>query len=236
MVFINESLPIPFSVQLNKLLYFRNMQTSAEIASKVAHYLLEAKAIRLNPDAPFTWASGWKSPIYCDNRVTLSYPHIRSYIKEMLAHTIKQNFPRAEVLVGVATAGIAIGALTADALDLPYAYARPKPKEHGLKNQLEGRIEEGQKVVVIEDLISTGGSSLKVVEYLRQSGYEVLGMAAIFTYGFSVAEQNFQAASCPLVTLSDYTQLITSALDSGYISQQQEDRLKAWRANPAVWG
>lgn len=208
---------------------------NTETASKVAQYLLEAKAIKLNPDEPFTWASGWKSPIYCDNRVTLSFPHIRSFIKHSLAKGISDNFPQADILVGVATAGIAIGALAADELNLPYAYARPKPKEHGLKNQIEGKILEGQKIVVIEDLISTGGSSLKVVDYLRENGYEVLGMAAIFTYGFPVAEDNFKNGHCPLITLSDYDHLIKEALNSGYVSETQLKRLAAWRLDPSNW-
>jgi len=206
-----------------------------EIASKVAQYLLEAKAIKLNPEEPFTWASGWKSPIYCDNRVTLSYPHIRSFIKHSLARVISEQFPQADILVGVATAGIAIGALAADELNLPYAYARPKPKEYGLKNQIEGKISKDQKIVVIEDLISTGGSSLKVVEYLRENGFEVIGMAAIFTYGFTVAEENFKKGNCPFITLSDYDYLIDEAIKSGYATEVQLDRLKDWRVNPSVW-
>jgi len=211
------------------------MKMNTETASKVAQYLLEAKAIKLNPDEPFNWASGWKSPIYCDNRVTLSFPHIRSFIKHSLAKGISDNFPQADILVGVATAGIAIGALAADELNLPYAYARPKPKEHGLKNQIEGKILAGQKIVVIEDLISTGGSSLKVVDYLRENGYDVLGMAAIFTYGFPVAEDNFRKGLCSLITLSDYDHLIKEAVSAGYVSENQLKRLAAWRLDPSNW-
>jgi len=211
------------------------MKMNPETASKVAQYLLEAKAIKLNPDEPFTWASGWKSPIYCDNRVTLSFPHIRSFIKQSLAKGILEQFPQADIIVGVATAGIAIGALAADDLNLPFAYARPKPKEHGLKNQIEGRILPGQKIVVIEDLISTGGSSLKVVDYLRENGFEVLGMAAIFTYGFKQAEDNFNVGKCPLFTLSDYSFLIEEALKSGYVTESQLSRLADWRLNPSTW-
>ncbi len=206
-----------------------------ETSSKVAQYLLEAKAVKLNPENPFTWASGWKSPIYCDNRWTLSYPGIRSYIKKSLALGIKENFPEVDILVGVATAGIAIGALAADELNLPFAYARPKPKEHGLKNQIEGKVEIGQKIVVVEDLISTGGSSLKVVEYLRENGHIVLGMAAIFTYGFGVADESFKKANCPLLTLSNYSILVEEALKSGYVSEQQIKSLAEWRTNPSVW-
>jgi orotate phosphoribosyltransferase len=208
---------------------------NSEVASKIAHYLLEAKAVKLNPANPFTWASGWKSPIYCDNRVTLSYPHIRSFIKQSLAQGIREHFKDAEILVGVATAGIAIGALAADELNLPYAYARPKPKEHGLKNQIEGKIEPGQKIVVIEDLISTGGSSLKVVDYLRENGHQVLGMAAIFTYGFKVADQAFTNSDCPIFTLSNYSALIEEALKSGYVSESELSSLSAWRENPGTW-
>lgn len=206
-----------------------------EISSKIAQYLLEAKAVKLNPENPFTWASGWKSPIYCDNRVTLSFPHIRSFIKKSLASGIKANFPEADILVGVATAGIAIGALAADELNLPYAYARPKPKEHGLKNQIEGKIEPGQKIVVIEDLISTGGSSLKVVDYLRENGYNVLGMAAIFSYGFAVADENFKKNNCPYFTLSDYSVLVKEALKSGFVTEQQISSLSEWRNDPSTW-
>lgn len=207
----------------------------SEISSKIAQYLLEAKAVKLNPENHFNWASGWKSPIYCDNRVTLSYPQIRKYIKHALANSILQKFPDVEILVGVATAGIAIGALAADELNLPYAYARPKPKEHGLKNQIEGKIELGQKIVVIEDLISTGGSSLKVVDYLRENGHTVLGMAAIFTYGFEIADETFNEANCPYFTLSNYSVLIDEALKAGFVNEAQLSSLSDWRNNPSAW-
>jgi len=208
---------------------------NSEVASKIAQYLLEAKAVKLNPSNPFTWASGWKSPIYCDNRVTLSYPHIRKFIKESLANGVREHFKDAEILVGVATAGIAIGALAADELDLPYAYARPKPKEHGLKNQIEGKIEPGQNIVVIEDLISTGGSSLKVVDYLRENGHHVLGMAAIFTYGFKVADEAFKKSDCPYFTLSNYSVLIEEALKCGYVNKGELKSLTSWRETPGAW-
>ncbi len=207
-----------------------------EISSKIAQYLLEAKAVKLSPEEPFTWASGWKSPIYCDNRITLSYPEIRTYIKNALVQSVKLNFPEADILVGVATAGIAIGALAADELNLPYAYARPKPKEHGLKNQIEGKVEPGQKIVVIEDLISTGGSSLKVVDYLRTENYTVMGMAAIFTYGFPKAAEAFKQAQCALVTLSNYKDLIDEACKGGYVNEEQLAKLNSWRLNPSEWG
>jgi orotate phosphoribosyltransferase len=208
---------------------------NTESSSKIAQYLLEAKAVKLSPENPFIWASGWKSPIYCDNRVTLSFPHIRNFIKKELALGIQQQFPNADILVGVATAGIAIGALAADELNLPYAYARPKPKEHGLKNQIEGKIEKNQKIVVIEDLISTGGSSLKVVDFLRENGFEVIGMAAIFSYGFEDANQNFIKSNCPYFTLSNYSVLVEEALKSGFISEDQIQSLASWRANPSKW-
>ena len=206
-----------------------------EVSSKIAQYLLEAKAVKLDPENPFNWASGWRSPIYCDNRITLSHPHIRSFIKQSLAQGIKENFRDVEILVGVATAGIAIGALAADELDLPYAYVRPKPKEHGMKNQIEGKIEKGQKIVVIEDLISTGGSSLKVVEHLRENGHTVLGMAAIFTYGFTVADESFKKGNCPYFTLSDYSILVKEAVKSGFVTEKQMDSLAQWRKDPSAW-
>jgi orotate phosphoribosyltransferase len=191
-----------------------------EIASKVAQYLLEAKAVKLNPEHPFTWASGWRSPIYCDNRVTLSYPEIRSYIKTSLASRIREVFPEVEIIVGVATAGIAIGALAADALNLPFAYARPKPKEHGMKNQLEGRVEAHHKIVVV---------------YLREAGFEVLGMAAIFTYGFETADTNFKNANCKYFALSNYSALVESAIETNYISASQSQNLDDWRKSPSTW-
>ncbi|MCC6722216.1 MAG: orotate phosphoribosyltransferase [Bacteroidia bacterium] len=209
---------------------------NTETASKIAQYLLEAKAVKLNIENPYTWSSGWKSPIYCDNRVILSYPEIRNYFKINLANQIKVNFSNVDVIVGVATAGIAIGALVADVLNLPFAYARPKPKEHGLQNQIEGKIEEGKKIVVIEDLISTGGSSLNVVKYLRYNNYNVIGLAAIFTYGFDVADENFKKAGCKYFALSNYNILIDEAIKSAYIKSEQLEKFKIWRENPSNWG
>lgn len=205
------------------------------IAAKVARLLLEVKAVRLRPEEPFTWSSGWKSPIYCDNRITLSYPEARTYIRTALADSILKEFPDVQAIAGVATAGIAQGALVADALNLPFLYVRPEPKKHGMGNQIEGRLEDGQRIVVIEDLISTGGSSLKVVDVLRQSGAEVLGMAAIFTYGFPVASQNFAEKDVKLICLSDYETLVGEARDLNYISADAMDSLAAWRQNPAEW-
>jgi orotate phosphoribosyltransferase len=203
---------------------------------KIASYLLSTKAVKLSPEQPFKWSSGWNSPIYCDNRVTLSYPEARTFIKKSLAKAIKKHFPEAELIAGVATAGIPQGALVAEALGLPFAYVRPKPKEHGMGNQIEGRIEKGQKVVVIEDLISTGGSSLKAVDALRDAGIEVIGMLAIFTYGFKVADTNFADKNVPLVTLSNYNALIDEAIKQNYISAESLDSLKKWRRKPDKWG
>lgn len=205
------------------------------IAAKVARLLLEVKAVRLRPEEPFTWSSGWKSPIYCDNRITLSYPEARTYIRTALADKILKDFPDVQAIAGVATAGIAQGVLVADALNLPFLYVRPEPKKHGMGNQIEGRLEDGQRVVVIEDLISTGGSSLKVVDVLRQSGADVLGMAAIFTYGFLVASQNFADKDVKLICLSDYETLVGEARDLNYISADVMESLAAWRQNPAEW-
>ncbi|GAB3325249.1 orotate phosphoribosyltransferase [Larkinella ripae] len=204
-------------------------------ATQIARLLLEVKAVRLRPDEPFTWSSGWKSPIYCDNRITLSYPEARTYIRNELANAIHRDFPDVQAIAGVATAGIAQGALVADALDLPFLYVRPEPKKHGMGNQIEGRLETGQRVVVIEDLISTGGSSLKVVDVLRQTGAEVLGMAAIFTYGFPVSSQNFADKNVKLVCLSDYETLIGEARNLDYIAADATESLAAWRQNPSEW-
>lgn len=205
------------------------------IAEQIARLLLDVKAVRLRPEEPFTWSSGWKSPIYCDNRITLSYPEVRTYIRNELANAIRRDFPDVQAIAGVATAGIAQGALVADALNLPFLYVRPEPKKHGMGNQIEGRLEAGQRVVVIEDLISTGGSSLKVVDVLRQSGAEVLGMTAIFTYGFPVATQNFANKDVKLTCLSDYETLIGQARDLNYITADAIASLSAWRENPAEW-
>ena len=212
------------------------MQTTPEVAQQIAALLLSIDAVRLNPNQPFQWSSGWKSPIYCDNRLALSYPEVRTNVKNALVEAIREHFPAAEVIAGVATAGIPQGALVADVLHLPYIYVRPEPKSHGMGNQIEGRLLAGQKVVVIEDLISTGGSSLKVVDVLRQAGAEVLGMAAIFTYGFGVATENFRQKDLPLLCLSNYDCLIQEALKLDYIDQSQLATLAQWRENPAEWG
>ncbi|MFY0645154.1 MAG: orotate phosphoribosyltransferase [Bacteroidia bacterium] len=204
--------------------------------NEVAKILLETNAVKLSPDNPFTWSSGWKSPIYCDNRTLLSFPAERDLVKKSLASAIAEKYPQADVIIGVATAGIAIGALVADEMGLSYAYCRPKPKEHGLKKQLEGRVAEGSKIVVMEDLISTGGSSLKVVEFLRSEGFEVVGLAAIFSYGFAIADQNFEEANCEKLVLSDYNQLLGQATSSGYINSNQIEALEEWRRAPQDWG
>ncbi len=200
-----------------------------------ADKLLRIKAIKLQPEDPFTWASGWKSPIYTDNRKTLSFPDVRSFVKLELCHAIQEHFAEAEAVAGVATGAIAQGALVADELGLPYAYVRPKPKDHGMGNQVEGEIRKGAKVVVVEDLISTGGSSLKAVAALREYGCEVIGMVASFTYGFPVAEEAFKEAGVQLVTLSDYAAVIEQAAATGYIKPEEIDVLKEWRKNPSEW-
>ena len=201
-----------------------------------AQKLLEVKAVKLQPTAPFTWASGWKSPIYTDNRKTLSFPRLRSFVKLELCHLVQEHFPEAEAVAGVATGAIAQGALVAEELGLPYAYVRPKPKDHGMGNQVEGELPKGAKVVVVEDLISTGGSSLKAVEALRQYGVEVVGMVASFTYGFPVAEEAFREAGVTLYTLSDYEHIISEAAKTGYIKDEDLPVLAEWRKNPAGWG
>jgi len=205
-------------------------------AHQVASFLLETQAVKLSPEQPFKWSSGWNSPIYCDNRVTLSFPHIRSYIKQQLAELVKQRYPEAEAIAGVATAGIAQGALVADLLEMPFLYVRPEPKKHGMGNQIEGRLLEGQKVVMTEDLISTGGSSLKAAEAVKAAGGEVLGMAAIFTYGFATADENFQKAGLPLYCLSHYDALVEAAAAQGYIPASAMGTLAEWRQSPQTWG
>jgi orotate phosphoribosyltransferase len=201
----------------------------------VAEKLLKIKAVKLQPNNPFTWASGWKSPIYCDNRKTLSYPHIRTFIKIEISRLILELYPEVEVIAGVATGAIAQGALVADALGLPFIYIRSSPKDHGLENMIEGDLRPGQKVVVIEDLISTGGSSLKAVEAIRNDGSEVLGMIGIFTYGFPVAEQKFKSAKVKLTTLCNYDAVLAEALSTKYITEDDIDTLKQWRENPSEW-
>ncbi|MDE3251325.1 MAG: orotate phosphoribosyltransferase [Bacteroidota bacterium] len=201
----------------------------------VAEKLLQVAAVKLSPENPFTWASGWKSPIYCDNRKVLSFPFVRDFIKSELCNVVFEQFPTAEVLAGVATAGIPWGMMAADQLKLPYIYVRPKPKEHGLGNQIEGFYTPGQRVLVIEDLISTGKSSLQVVDVLRNAGVEVVGMVSIFTYGFAKADAAFAEAGVPYRSLTNYTQLISLAVEKGQISPETEQLLLQWRTDPAGW-
>jgi len=205
------------------------------VARDMADFLLEIKAVILNAADPFTWASGIKSPIYCDNRKTLSHPKVRNFIKTSFADLIDDEFGDTDVIAGVATAGIPHGALVADVLNLPFVYVRDKPKGHGLENQIEGKLEPGQRVFVIEDLISTGGSSLKAVEALRSAGAEVVGLGAIFTYGFPQAQEAFDMANCKAVTLTNYDTLLDIALRNNYIKQEELDTLKAWKENPQTW-
>lgn len=211
------------------------MNLNKETADKVAEFLLQIKAIQLNNQQPFHWASGWQSPIYCDNRKTLSYPKVRTFIRQKYSEVIQEKFGKVDVIAGVATGGIAQGALVAQELDLPFIYVRSSSKGHGLQNQVEGVVEAGQRVVVIEDLISTGMSSLKAVEALRAIGCQVVGMVAIFTYDFELAQNNFKEYNCPLYTLSDYNHLIDEALRMGYINQSDVESLKNWRKDPANW-
>jgi orotate phosphoribosyltransferase len=201
----------------------------------IAEKLLQVQAVKLSPKKPFTWASGWKSPIYCDNRKVLSFPFVRDFIKSELCSVIFEQYPDADVLAGVATAGIPWGAMAADQLKLPYMYVRPKPKEHGLGNQIEGHYEAGQKVVVIEDLISTGKSSLQVVDVLRQAGLEVIAMVSIFNYGFAIAEEAFANAKVPFKSLSNYQALIGMAVEKQLVSAETEELLLEWRKSPSTW-
>ena len=209
------------------------MKTSEK---KIAEFLLQIKAIKLQPSNPFTWASGWKSPIYCDNRKTLSYPEVRTYIRDSFADIINELYPQAGMIAGVATGAISHGTLVADKLKLPFIYVRSGAKEHGLGNQIEGYYEKGQKVVVVEDLISTGGSSLNAVKALREAGCEVLGMVAIFTYGFTKASDGFAAENCRLDTLCNYQVLIETAVSTGYVTASDVETLKKWRVDPSTWG
>jgi orotate phosphoribosyltransferase len=211
------------------------IKVQQETASDVAHMLLKIQAIKLNTEKPFTWSSGWKSPIYCDNRLSLSFPDVRKSIKAGLISAIKENFFTVESIAGVATAGIPQGALVAEEMNLPFLYVRPKPKDHGMENLIEGKVTKGQKVVVIEDLVSTGGSSLKAVQALRDAGFQVLGMVSIFNYGFDIASRNFYEADMSLISLSDYSHLLTLALKENYINESQLTSLKAWRVDPANW-
>ena len=201
----------------------------------LADKLLSISAIKLQPDNPFTWASGWNSPIYTDNRKTLSYPAVRSFIKIELARLISEKFPEAECVAGVATGAIAQGALVADLLNLPYVYVRSTPKDHGLENLIEGTVKLGQKIIVIEDLISTGKSSLKAVEALRAAGCDVIGMVALFTYGFPQAEKAFKKANVKLYCLSNYNAMLESALAINYIKEADIETLREWREDPANW-
>ncbi|MBE6255236.1 MAG: orotate phosphoribosyltransferase [Prevotella sp.] len=198
--------------------------------------LLKVKAIKLQPTNPFTWASGWKSPFYCDNRKTLSYPELRSFVKLETARIILERFPEVDAIAGVATGAIPQGALVADALAKPFVYVRSKPKDHGLENLIEGELKPGMKVVVVEDLISTGGSSLKAVEAIRMNGCNVIGMVAAYTYGFAVAEQAFKEAKVTLVTLTNYEAVVAEALATGYIKESDVKLLNEWRRDPANWG
>lgn len=206
-----------------------------ELAQKIADALLSVDAIKIQPTEPFTWASGWKSPIYCDNRLSLSYPKVRTLVKESLVKMISDKYPEVECIAGVATAGIPQGALIADALQLPFSYIRSASKSHGMQNQIEGLVRPGAKVVLIEDLISTGGSSLQAAEAVRKAGMNVLGMAAIFTYGFPISEENFAEHHVDLCYLSDYSTLIRKMVADHKISADQEATLQAWRDNPAQW-
>jgi orotate phosphoribosyltransferase len=207
-----------------------------DIKKQFAQKLMDIKAIKLQPNDPFTWASGWKSPIYTDNRKTLGHPSLRSFVKLELCHVIQEQFPEAEAVAGVATGAIAQGVLVAEELGLPYCYVRPKPKDHGMGNQVEGEIKKGSKVIVVEDLISTGGSSLKAVSALREYGVEVIGMVASFTYGFPVAEEAFREAGVKLITLSNYDAVIEQAAETGYIKEEDKAVLAEWRKDPSVWG
>ncbi|MBO5674880.1 MAG: orotate phosphoribosyltransferase [Bacteroidaceae bacterium] len=200
-----------------------------------ADKLLKVKAIKLQPTNPFTWASGWKSPFYCDNRKTLSYPDLRSFVKIQTARLILERFPEAEAVAGVATGAIPQGAMVADTLNMPFVYVRSKPKDHGLENLIEGELKPGTKVVVVEDLISTGGSSLKAVEAIRNYGCEVVGMVASYTYGFDVAEKAFKEANVELVTLTNYEAVVAQALATGYIKEEDVELLNQWRKAPSEW-
>lgn len=200
-----------------------------------ASKLLNVKAIKLQPTNPFTWASGWKSPFYCDNRKTLSYPALRNFVKIEICRLIEENFPEVDAVAGVATGAIAQGALVADELNLPFVYVRSKPKDHGLENLIEGELRPGMKVVVVEDLISTGGSSLKAVEAIRNNGCEVVGMVAAYTYGFDVAQKAFSDANMRLITLTNYEAVVAEALRIGYIAESDVELLNQWRKDPAHW-
>lgn len=212
------------------------MILNKDTAEKTAELLLQINAIKLNPKNPFTWASGWKSPIYCDNRMTLSFPPIRNYLREEFEKIIEKKFGKPDVIAGVATGAIGIGILVAEIMGLPFVYVRPEPKKHGRQNQIEGFLQKGQNVVVVEDLISTGKSSIMAVEALREAGANVKGMVAIFTYGFAVAEENFKNAHVELYTLSNYGNLLNLAVAKQYITEDEQTLLKEWNQSPAEWG
>ncbi|CAM1339809.1 orotate phosphoribosyltransferase [Tenacibaculum aestuarii] len=211
------------------------MDFNKDTAKKTAELLLQIKAIKLSPKEPFTWASGWKSPIYCDNRITLSYPPVRNFLKQEIAKLVEEKHGKPDVIAGVATGAIAIGILVAQELGVPFVYVRPEPKKHGRQNQIEGHIESGQNVVVIEDLISTGKSSLNAVKALKEAHANVKGMVAIFSYGFSIASENFKADGVELTTLSNYEYLLEQALDSKYITSEELRTLEDWRIEPSKW-
>lgn len=214
---------------------FTDMIFNKDTAKKTAEVLLQVKAIKLSPKEPFTWASGWKSPIYCDNRIILSFPTIRNYVRETMAKHIEEQYGKPDAIAGVATGAIGIGMLVAEYLGLPFIYVRPDAKGHGRKNQIEGFIESGQNVVVVEDLISTGKSSLNAVKALRDAGINVKGMVAIFTYGFSVAAENFKNENVFLRTLGNYETLLEKALETNYITEKELKTLSDWNANPSDW-
>ena len=209
---------------------------NTDTAKKTAELLLQINAIKLNPKNPFTWASGWKSPIYCDNRITLSFPPIRNYLREEFAKNIEKEFGKPDVIAGVATGAIGIGMLVAEIMGLPFVYVRPEPKKHGRQNQVEGFLQKGQTVVVVEDLISTGKSSLQAIEALREAGAVVKGMVAIFTYGFQIAEENCKEANLNVYTLGNYDTLLEQAVTQQYITEEEHETLKEWRKNPSTWG
>ena len=211
------------------------MILNKDTAKKTAEFLLQIKAIKLNTTEPFNWASGWKSPIYCDNRITLSFPAVRNFLKEEIAKLVEEKHGKPDVIAGVATGAIAIGVLVAQELGVPFVYVRPEAKKHGRKNQIEGHIEKGQNVVVIEDLISTGKSSLQAVEALKEADVNIKGMVAIFTYGFDIASTNFKEKNIELTTLSSYQYLLEQALDNKYISEKELNTLQSWRSNPSEW-
>lgn len=208
------------------------MSTQKHFAEK----LLQIKALQINLQKPYVWASGWHSPVYCDNRKVLSHPYVRDFVKSELANMVLEHFPDAEVIAGVATAGIAHGVMAADLLKLPFIYVRSKPKEHGMGNQIEGHMEPGKKVVVVEDLVSTGKSSLQAVDAIRAAGGEVIGMCALFTYGFNAAAEAFEKADVPLYTISNYSALMEVAEEQSLIQSEQKATLEQWRVDPATWG